>query len=256
MENSYLHCLLSCEDAADGNLIENEETFYYPEISEDFFLQQSDFVGRDRSFSWASNEIRDRAFSWGESELDFLIPFENLKQSQSNYRGKSSRKLDLINLKSNNSDEIEIKLENRNDFKIAEKKVELDNIKKESCLPALDPHTALDTPLIGAQVSLPELKELTAIKSPPVLVMGVYSKEQRQERINIFRAKKKRRVWKKQIKYDCRKRLADNRPRVKGRFVSRVEGEDTIQVEKMQMDIDNNTIKTEQKIKKGLKGKK
>ena len=29
------------------------------------------------------------------------------------------------------------------------------------------------------------------------------------------------RIWRKQIKYDCRKRLADTRPRVKGRFVSR-----------------------------------
>lgn len=53
--------------------------------------------------------------------------------------------------------------------------------------------------------------------------VGAYSKEERQIRINRFRDKKKKRVWRKQIKYDCRKRLADTRPRIKGRFVSRKE---------------------------------
>jgi hypothetical protein len=51
--------------------------------------------------------------------------------------------------------------------------------------------------------------------------IGAYTREERQILIEKFRAKKKRRVWRKQIKYDCRKRLADTRPRVKGRFVSR-----------------------------------
>jgi hypothetical protein len=57
--------------------------------------------------------------------------------------------------------------------------------------------------------------------------VGAYTKEERQIRIAKFRAKKNRRVWKKQIKYDCRKKLADNRPRIKGRFVTRKgDGED------------------------------
>jgi hypothetical protein len=55
--------------------------------------------------------------------------------------------------------------------------------------------------------------------------IGAYTKEERQVIIAKFRAKKMRRVWRKQIKYDCRKRLADTRPRVKGRFVSRKERE-------------------------------
>lgn len=56
--------------------------------------------------------------------------------------------------------------------------------------------------------------------------VGAYTKEERQIRIAKFRAKKNRRVWKKQIKYDCRKKLADNRPRIKGRFVTRKDDDD------------------------------
>lgn len=55
--------------------------------------------------------------------------------------------------------------------------------------------------------------------------VGVYSVEERQLRIQRFLEKRQRRVWRKRIKYDCRKKLADNRPRVKGRFVKRSEEE-------------------------------
>ena len=57
--------------------------------------------------------------------------------------------------------------------------------------------------------------------------VGVYTREERQKRIERFREKKLKRIWRKQIKYDCRKRLADTRPRVKGRFVSRAGDTDT-----------------------------
>ena len=43
----------------------------------------------------------------------------------------------------------------------------------------------------------------------------------REEAVWRYREKKKRRCFEKTIRYDCRKRLAINRPRVRGRFVKR-----------------------------------
>ncbi len=58
--------------------------------------------------------------------------------------------------------------------------------------------------------------------------IGIYLPEERKARIAKFHSKRKIRIWRKRIKYDCRKKLADSRPRIKGRFVKRsdVDGEE------------------------------
>jgi len=49
--------------------------------------------------------------------------------------------------------------------------------------------------------------------------IGVYTREERVNIIRRFHEKRKTRVWKKKIRYHCRKNLADRRLRVKGRFI-------------------------------------
>lgn len=56
--------------------------------------------------------------------------------------------------------------------------------------------------------------------------IGIYLPEARKARIARFHEKRARRIWRKRIKYDCRKKLADSRPRIKGRFVKRSDMED------------------------------
>lgn len=56
--------------------------------------------------------------------------------------------------------------------------------------------------------------------------IGIYLPDARKARIAKFHSKRKMRIWRKRIKYDCRKKLADSRPRIKGRFVKRSDMDD------------------------------
>lgn len=55
--------------------------------------------------------------------------------------------------------------------------------------------------------------------------IGTLSKAERRERILRYQEKRRRRTYTKRISYQCRKRVADQRMRVKGRFVSSKQAE-------------------------------
>ena len=54
-------------------------------------------------------------------------------------------------------------------------------------------------------------------------LVGTLSMPDRRKKIQKYLEKKKKRTWIKKIHYDCRKKVADQRVRVKGRFVSKVQ---------------------------------
>jgi hypothetical protein len=62
-------------------------------------------------------------------------------------------------------------------------------------------------------------------EEPAMGPVGRYSPTSRKEKIDRFVEKRRRRIWRKRIKYDVRKNFADSRLRVKGRFVRKEDEE-------------------------------
>ncbi|KAL7247596.1 hypothetical protein ACSBR2_002501 [Camellia fascicularis] len=66
-----------------------------------------------------------------------------------------------------------------------------------------------------------------------------YSPEEKKERIERYRSKRNQRNFNKKIKYACRKTLADNRPRIRGRFAKNDEIEKNFQNQWSHMSMKN-----------------
>jgi hypothetical protein len=64
----------------------------------------------------------------------------------------------------------------------------------------------------------PENHEIMSDHLRPASTIGKYNPEERENLLNRFRKKRAERCYNRKVKYVSRKLLADNRPRVKGRF--------------------------------------
>lgn len=51
--------------------------------------------------------------------------------------------------------------------------------------------------------------------------IGTITAMERKEKVQRYLTKRKNRIWGKKVSYDCRKRVADSRLRIKGRFITR-----------------------------------
>ena len=86
-------------------------------------------------------------------------------------------------------------------------------------LDALSPH--LDD-LKLSPLPWPDLDEEAPVPVARHSIGGLTC-EERRAKIKKYLEKKPRRIYGKRISYSCRKRVADNRVRVKGRFVKKAE---------------------------------
>jgi CCT motif len=86
-------------------------------------------------------------------------------------------------------------------------------------------------------VGMPEMPNTFNIPKPPIKFnpgkkIGTISAEERREKVRRFLEKRKRRIFKKRISYACRKRVADSRIRVKGRFVTKEQASVLVTIKK------------------------
>ncbi|KAF8013389.1 hypothetical protein BT93_I1285 [Corymbia citriodora subsp. variegata] len=79
----------------------------------------------------------------------------------------------------------------------------------------------------------------TSFTEEPNAKVGRYSAEERKEKILKYKAKRSQRNFNKTIKYACRKTLADNRPRIRGRFARNDESGDVPKVASSARDDDD-----------------
>merc|ERR1711937_574247 len=63
--------------------------------------------------------------------------------------------------------------------------------------------------------------------------IGTLTLEERRARILRYRQKRHERNFRKRIKYNCRKTLADSRPRIRGRFARNDEIEELLKQKKL-----------------------
>mmetsp|Transcript_28400 Transcript_28400/g.28704 ORF Transcript_28400/g.28704 Transcript_28400/m.28704 type:complete len:285 (+) Transcript_28400:167-1021(+) len=237
-DDGYLHfvaSLLQDSDHDDALVTKYELPTFSLEAevtsSDDFLPSSKDFLVRDRAFSWDIT-LEEQVHANLIAAQDHSKGQKSFIKRETGGPVKKGRKYDGINIKSENRQKRPtIKKEVKKEQNASNKRTADGEIKSISSNISPPPTTVVTT-VLSASDSLPSVIAPICMQTVPKVehpvspldsevLIGAYTKEQRKERIDRFRAKKQRRIWRKQIKYDCRKRLADTRPRIKGRFVSR-----------------------------------
>ena len=70
-------------------------------------------------------------------------------------------------------------------------------------------------------LELPQVKLEALVHAKITRQVGTLPPDERAKKIQKYLEKKRQRKWHKKIHYSCRKKVADQRVRVKGRFISK-----------------------------------
>ena len=76
-------------------------------------------------------------------------------------------------------------------------------------------------PIFQIKVEAPEKKNVE--QNVPEKKVGTLFTSERGKKILRYLEKKRKRTWHKKISYSCRKKVADQRVRIKGRFVTKAQ---------------------------------
>lgn len=144
------------------------------------------------------------------------------KKSATNKRGQNNAK---SSSESNASEGDDNSFEEENENEQEEEEIDESDLEPEELLKRarsrlfedLSAENGLEKGALAMPHSLEKYKEIYNKNGR----IGVYTPAERAAIIAKFNSKRTRRTWKKKIRYNCRKSLADRRMRVKGRFVKR-----------------------------------
>jgi len=183
---------------------EDNESKYQEDIFDLPPLNNIDYMLYDRSFDHNINKITEY------EDNKFSIIFDSSTTNITSPFHESISSLDIHNLSPS---------ENLN-YDKSDSELNTD-LATKIC-------TQLKKPLGRKRKSIPKIDKIHNINiSQPIkkssggediITIGIYTKAQRREKIRRYREKKNNPA-KKRILYQCRKKFADTRKRVKGRFV-------------------------------------
>jgi hypothetical protein len=155
-----------------------------------------------------SRERRLDSFCFEET----TAKYDTKKNEESNTKSSAGLLVQINQTKINNNEAGAVTVQNNI----------LDNLKKKKKLKGKDEEQSVSSYneqdlQFMAPVIVPEASQLNM----SAYRVGLLSLEERRLKITKYKEKRMRRTWAKKISYDCRKRVADNRLRVKGRFVTK-----------------------------------
>lgn len=177
------------------------------------------------------NQGEKRKNSFNHSQTNFQGPMFNQSGNQSNTPMQSQNHNNFFNFNNNFPQNIlknmmnnKGMIPNSSETKMKPEMMNFPNIKKPN------PQQISNLPQTPSQnfpnrgENFPQMENITPINNTETDITKIKEKTKIDRNQKIEKYKNKKRNWKKKISYDCRKKVADARLRIKGRFISKKVG--------------------------------